>query len=81
MLRAQLTKALVTADKKLRGKLAAFAKQLSTSDAADACQKAGDLIMANVYQWPAGESRLEVDDWDTGVQALQRALALAARCR
>ena len=65
-LRAALTRALVAAVHKLKGKLSAFKKQLESGDEAEVTQKRADLVMANVYQWPKGALEMQAEDWETG---------------
>ena len=67
-LRASLTHASQAAEKGIRGRMAAFQKQLDGAEAAEETQKQGDMIMANVHRWPQGKLELDAEDWDTGDQ-------------
>ena len=69
-LHARLTQALSAAAKSARNKLGACKKQLGSAEEADATQKIGDMIMANVHCWPAGAGELEAEDWDTGAHSM-----------
>lgn len=74
-LHVSLQRAVSKAEKSLRAKLAAFAKQLASSAAADETQRLADLCLGNVYQWPAGAREMQVQDWQTGVPTLPPLLA------
>ena len=66
VLHARLTQSLLTVEKSLRGRVGAFQKQLNNSEDADATQKLGDMLMANVHRWPPGAPEVDAEDWDTG---------------
>lgn len=78
-LRNTLQRAVKTAHKKLKGKIAALEKQKSAAVEAEATQKLADLFMANVYQWPKEASEMTVDDWETGAPSQQTAAHLQER--
>jgi predicted ribosome quality control (RQC) complex YloA/Tae2 family protein len=65
-LRGTLHRAVKTAHKKLKGKIAALEKQKNAAVEAEATHKLADLFMANVYQWPKNALEMKVDDWETG---------------
>ena len=62
----QLSQALKVRLAKLRQKAATFTHRLSQSDQAEDYRLKADLLMAQLHEWRAGMTQIELADFETG---------------